>query len=107
MLFVRILALVVFIQNAEGIINPICPILKYSCKFCQLYLPIKYCRKTCQTYKKYCESPAIPTEPPIEISDDGKNQRFYFEIYGDIFLLLSHHFIKINVNWHSPLFNVC
>ena len=39
-----------------GLMKPICPVLKFSCRLCKFYLSSKSCRKTCKTYKKYCSS---------------------------------------------------
>ena len=63
-----------------GIIKPICPVLKFSCRLCKFYLSTK-CRKTCQTYENFCGNSGCsnsstislsrPNEPAVETTLDG------------------------------------
>ena len=54
-----------------GLVKPLCPVLKFTCRLCKFYLPKHSCRKTCQTYEKYCSSSgcssssSTPSEPPL------------------------------------------
>ena len=64
-----------------GVVKPICPVLKFSCRLCNFYLSSKSCRKTCQTFEKYCGSSecssssiSIPTEPSTEITGNSKSK---------------------------------
>ena len=61
-------------QTLCGIIKPMCPVLKLSCRVCKFYLSTKSCRKTCQTSKKYCSSSGCSTEPPLTEISDGNYQ---------------------------------
>ena len=37
-----------------GLIKPMCPVLKFTCRLCKFYLPITSCTKACKTSKKFC-----------------------------------------------------
>ena len=53
-----------------GVVKPICPVLKFSCRLCNFYLSSKSCRKTCQTFEKYCGSSGCNSSSII--SDNSK-----------------------------------
>ena len=78
-----------------GLVKPLCPVLKFSCRLCKFYLSKKSCKKTCQTSEKYCGisgcssssiSISTPTEPAIEITDDSKNklETHFFYIFNTL-----------------------
>ena len=59
-----------------GIVKPICPVLKFSCRLCKFYLSTKSCRKTCQTSEKFCGSSGCSNSSTIismpSVPTDGK-----------------------------------
>ena len=57
-----------------GLIKPMCPILKLSCRVCQFYLSTKSCRKTCQTSGKYCSSSGCNSDPAPENTSSGDGE---------------------------------
>ena len=96
-----------------GLMKPICPVLKFSCRLCKVYLSSKSCRKTCKTYKKYCSSecssvsssPSEPSKPPPPLNrptEPGKKvqilQLIEFCLFKFYFIWLLYYVICF---WHS------
>ena len=60
-----------------GLIKPMCPVLKFTCRLCKFYLPITSCTKACKTSKKFCAKSGCNDFSP---NVDGKKITSYVKV---------------------------